>query len=337
MDIKVNGSRLKNLLSYDWIKIVCLIIAGIVVWSLLFTTLGTRVTVGEEFVFHVYENVSTKGSTPKNQTLLNDMKKKGYFSYDVLETVVNEIRGSGQYSASYLLSLRMTTQEGDVMLISDGRADVVTEDKDPTLEIKNLVNGPYLYNIASFIDSARDYCVGRNSFIIFNEDGSWQVDELAVKSYFLNVRLKSAGNYRKTFRTEAQKAEGVRLEIARVKAIYENYLFVSKAIEQAKQAGNDFVWYGEVYTYDAKGNIIEDKTQVLPYGIDLYKLNAPFVEEGKPKIEDTWYTYASGKTTAEGLVLCVFNFESYQRDLQYEALAFIRYIIETYSGYGYES
>ncbi len=116
--------------------------------------------------------------------------------------------------------------------------------------------------------------------------------------------------------------------------MYENYLYVSTAIEVAKQAGNDFLWYGELYSYDDNNEIIEDKTVIKPYGIDLYKLNQPFLgQEGVPNVEETWYTYANGKPTAEGLVVCVFDFRAYQVDLQYETLGFLRYVIQTYGRY----
>ena len=75
MDIKIQRDRLKNLLSYDWLKIILSIVAGVVVWSLLFTTLGTRATVGEEFVLNVYENVYTQGSG-KNDEILQQLKNK---------------------------------------------------------------------------------------------------------------------------------------------------------------------------------------------------------------------------------------------------------------------
>jgi hypothetical protein len=79
MDIKVNGSRLKNLLSYDWVKMLASIIAGIVVWTLLFTTLATRATVGEEFYFVIYDNVSTE-SYSKSGSYLSKLKKDGVLS-----------------------------------------------------------------------------------------------------------------------------------------------------------------------------------------------------------------------------------------------------------------
>ena len=113
MDIKINGGRLKNLLSYDWVKMLVSVIAGIVVWSLLFTTLATRVTVGEEFVFMVYENVNTV-NTKKNNELLTKLKNDEVLSYDVLKTYVSNLTSAGQYSATYMLSLRTSIQEGDV-------------------------------------------------------------------------------------------------------------------------------------------------------------------------------------------------------------------------------
>lgn len=332
MDIKVTGNRLKNLLSYEWVKIIVSIVAGVVVWSLLFTTLATRATVGEQFVFVIYENVSTLGSNSKNNEYLSELKKNNVLSYDVLDLSVSNIASAGQYTAGYMLSLRVTTQEGDVMLISDGRAVKMEEgsDEDPTAEIQSAINNRYFYDFQVFLDEARRYCVS-NGFITENAS-DYTVNEDVIREYFLNVRLKSAKNYRKTFRTEAQKREGVRLEIARIKAIYDNYLYVTQAIAKAKAENADFLWYGNLQFFDDNGKVIENRTEVHPFGIDLAKLNAPFTED-KPKVENRWYTYANGKTTAEGLVMCVFNFNSHQYDLQFESLAFIRNVIETYSGY----
>ena len=328
MDIKIIGSRVKNLLSYDWVKIVFSIVAGIGVWSLLFTTLGTRITLGQEFHFYTYENVSTAGSD-KNIEILNKVKNKGYFSYDVLQLSPNSVIGGGQYSASYMLSLKMSTHEGDVIIISDDRAD--TDNTKKGVEITSMINSCNMFEIPTLLSKARDYCVS-NGFVI-EEGESWKLDEGVIKSHFLDTRLKSAGNYKKTYRTAQQKEEGAKNEVTRIKTLYENYLYVSRAIEKAKLAGNDFLWYGTLYSYDINGNAIEDSAEVKPLGIDLYKLNQPFIESGVPSIEETWFTYANGKPTSEGLVACVFNFSSYQADLQYETLGFLRYLIETYSRY----
>lgn len=340
MDIKVKGSRLKNLFSYDWAKILISIIAGVVVWSLLFTTLGTRSTVGEEFYFTLYDNVKSVSAT-KNGTLLEKLKKDKVLSYDVLSLNATSITSAGEYSASYMLSLRTTTFEGDVILMSDGRGEYVEEGKENTTakNMQSAINAHYFYNIETFLSDAKSYCLGNGFINVDGEDyATYTVNREKIERYFLNQRIPSARNYKKTYRTEEQKAEGVKNEIERIENVYKNWLFVSSAIQNAKDLGNDFIWYGEIKKYDDKGNEIEGEGEILPLGIDLYKLNINFKD--KAKIEDSWYTYTNnpdekGKaTTEEGLVMCVFNFKSEQRDLQYESLAFLRYIIQSYSGYG---
>ena len=87
--------------------------------------------------------------------------------------------------------------------------------------------------------------------------------------------------------------------------------------------------------YDDEGNVLEGQGTILPFGIDLDKLNQDYKDTAK--IEDVWYTYTNNptgeKTTTTGLVMCVFDFKNKQSDLQYESLAFLRYIIQTYSDY----
>ena len=334
------------MLSYEWVKIVIGIIIGVVVWSLAFTMLATRATVGEQFVFVVYENVYTINQN-KNDQLLQNMKEDGTFSYDVLKATVSDIASAGQYSASYMLSLRVTTQEGDVMLISDGRLSKIlssgnesesssesSSQKDPSDEIKKAINARYFYDINDFLNDAKDYCLNLGGgFIIENADGTYTINNAAIDSYFRTVRMNEASNYRKTYRTEEQIKAAVELEIKRITDIYENYLYLSNAIQTAKDGGADFLWYGEIYDYDENGYLDESKSTTYALGIDLYKLNSPFISQGKPKVEDTWYTVANGKTSSEGLVMCVFDFKHYQNDLQYESLAFLTRIVKTYSGY----
>ncbi|MBE5741757.1 MAG: hypothetical protein E7360_00340 [Clostridiales bacterium] len=339
MDIKINGSRLKNMFSYDWVKILISIIAGIVVWSLLFTTLGTRITVGEEFYFTTYEKVQSV-SHSNNGNLLKKLKDEGILSYDVLEWHSTTITSAGQYSASYMLNLRTTTNEGDVIIMSDGRGEYVKEGEENTTakSMETAINSRYFYNIEEFLNDAKSYCIDNGFITVNGEDYSnYTVNNATIERYFLTERINSAGNYRKTYRTEAKKQEGVKNEIIRIENVYKNWLSVTNAIKTAKDEGNDIIWYGEIKKYDSEGKEIEGQGEIKPFGIDLYKLNKNYKD--RKKIEDSWFTYTNNpegegeRTTAEGLVLCVFNFESAQRDMQYESLAFMNYIIKTYSGY----
>ena len=56
MDAKITKQRLGRLLSYDWIKIIALAVAAIVVWSLIFTMTATRITAAQQFsVFNYFK------------------------------------------------------------------------------------------------------------------------------------------------------------------------------------------------------------------------------------------------------------------------------------------
>jgi hypothetical protein len=271
-------------------------------------------------------------------SFLKDLKQKGYLSYDVLEFNETKIEGAGQYSANYMLSLRVTTNEGDVIILSDGSGEYVEEGQEnqTAKEISGIVNSNYFYDITQFLADAKSYCLDNKFIEIEGENyNDFTVNEQAIERYFRTFRIKSAPNYKKTFRTEEQIVKGVKLEIERIKNIYKNWLAVNNAIETAKANGKDFLWYAEKNKYDDEGNVLEGQGTILPFGIDLDKLNQDYKDTAK--IEDVWYTYTNNptgeKTTTKGLVMCVFDFKNKQSDLQYESLAFLRYIIQTYSDY----
>ena len=58
MDAKITKKRLNILLSYDWIKIILVAVAMIVLWSLVFTMTATRVTNAQNFTIFNYTGTS---------------------------------------------------------------------------------------------------------------------------------------------------------------------------------------------------------------------------------------------------------------------------------------
>ena len=54
MDAKITKTRLEQMLSYDWIKIVAVALAAILAWSLVFTMSATRITTTQQFVIMNY-------------------------------------------------------------------------------------------------------------------------------------------------------------------------------------------------------------------------------------------------------------------------------------------
>lgn len=338
MDVKITKKRFVNLIGYDLVKIILAIVAAVVVWVLLFTTCATRATVGEQFYFVMFDDVYANDGYSSN--VLNELKKDGKLSYDVLNAYVSNVTSAGNYSALYMLSLKASTKEGDVIMFNGKNEEAKNEDGTvktdetgaPVMQInqsaQSIVNNNYLVSFIDYLDSAKNYL---DRFVT---DGV--VNEKAVEEYFLSVRLKEAGNYRKTYRTDEQKAEGVKKEIERIKTLNETYSTVISAIENAAADGVDLYWYADF----APSETYEKKH--VAYGMDLYKLNARYAESGGKKITDYWYYWETEKDSngndqqirsGEGLVLSVFNFGSDQPDLQFESLAVIEYAIKNFSDY----
>lgn len=338
MDVKITKGRFTNLIAYDLVKIIISIIAAVMVWVLLFTMCATRATTGEQFDFIVFDGVYYKDNYVED--VVAKLKKEKSLSYDVLTTNVYKVTAAGNYSALYMLSLKAATKEGDVFVFNgnteqtkDDEGNVKTDESGaPVLKLNDnaqtIVNNGYLVSFDEYLESAKNYL---NKFV---EDGV--VDETAVENYFLDYRIKSAGNYRKTYRTQEQKDEGVKLEIERIKTLLENYTLVSGAIENAKAAGTDILWYADF----CAGETYEKKN--VPYGIDLYKLNEASAASGGEKLSDYWYYWENNGSESgssdpvkksEGLVMAVFNYGAEQYDLQFESLAVIADAIKTFGNY----
>ena len=332
MDIKITKKRLSNLISYDFLKIILACVAVIVVWSLLFTTLGTIITEGQQFYPVVFEGVN--GYSDGNFKLLETLKKEGSasdggsaLSFDVLETSVTEIISAGSYSASYMLTVRLSAGEGDVIIIGGGNEEY-DEESGNMSDLLSLVSNRTLCSIDKLLDSAYIYTV-KNGFISETENG-YEVDREKIKDFFITQRIPSARNYRRTYVDEKTISDGVENEIKRIEQIYLNYLAIKKAIENAKERGEDFLWYAKPVYIDGDNTVYGEENA---YGIDIAKL-VRSKADGEEDIKKLWYTFdENGNTTIAGLVFGVIDRFSEQSDLQYETLGALSYIIRTYSDY----
>lgn len=359
MDVKVTKKRFFNLVAYDWIKIVALSVAIVFVWILLFTTCATRATDGQQFYFVLYGDVSAKGN--EDFEMLKKMKKDGDLSYDVLEYSVNSITKAGNYSAQYMLSLRNTTHEVDVFLIYAGATNKIvglpeektdeSEKADETAggttegaeekptekssDIQGVLDGGSVQSIYKLLQNTEKY-LEKFGYSKTNPT----VDDAKIERYFRSERITSARNYKKLYKTESQIKAGVKNEQARIRKLLEAYLRVRKVIESVKGTENNFLRYYIPAKDRKKEN--PDEMERVPYGIDLALLNADLAKLsadevkalGKEKIEDRWvYADENGDPQTAGITLCVSDYTSSQRDLQYEAVTLIDYFIRTFSRY----
>ena len=332
MDIKITKKRILNVLNYEWVKAIAFIMGIIVLWSLLYTSLGTRLTDGQQFFIVTYEGVHTK-SADSTSKFLNEMKNgesgiKGdsVLSYDVYETKETAITSVGSYSASYMLYIRLSVNEGDIMVLQDKDVEYVPSDSETLTDFQSIVNNNKLQDVQKLLENAYKYTVG-NGFIAETDSG-YTVNESKIENYFKEERIKSARNYRRTYTTDEVIQEGVKNEIKRIEAVYLNYKTVKKGIEKAKSEGKDFLTY-KTPTY-INGDEIICKEQGA-YGIDLGKLNEGYEDKD---IKDLWYVLdEDGNPTEKGLNLAVIELTSVQPELQYESLGVIAYLIRNYSNY----
>lgn len=361
MDVKITKKRFFNLIAYDWIKIVAFSVAIILLWTLLFTTCATRATDGQQFHFAVYGDVYSVGE--KDYEMLRDMKDDGDLSYDVLSYSVGSITKAGNYSAQYMLSLRNTTHEADVFLIYAGATNKIvglpeektdeSEKADETAggttegaeekptekssDIQGVLDGGSVQSIYKLLENTEKYL---EKFGANFDSTNPTVDDAKIERYFRSERITSARNYKKLYKTESQIKAGVKNEQARIRKLLEAYLRVSKVIESVKGTENDFLRYYIPAKDRKKEN--PDEMERVPYGIDLALLNADLAKLsadevkalGKEKIEDRWvYADENGDPQTAGITLCVSDYTSSQRDLQYEAVTLIDYFIRTFSRY----
>ena len=113
MDNRITGKRLSNVLSYDWFKIIIIIAAVALVWSLAFTMGAPRATTGQTFGFFVYSDFQC---AKRESDVLQDAKNKGAFSYDVLDFNTRSL--TKDYYAT-VMTASTSVQEGDVFIMSD--------------------------------------------------------------------------------------------------------------------------------------------------------------------------------------------------------------------------
>lgn len=333
MDIKITKKRILNVLNYEWVKAIAYIVAIILLWSLLFTSLGTRLTDGQQFYMVTYEGVYTK-SADATVSFLSEMKngKSGIngdsvLSYDVYQTKETPISALGSYSAINMFDIRLSVNEGDIMVLPDKAVEYNPTDNETLTDFQYFVNNGKLESIEKLLSDAYDYTVG-NGFIEETDSG-YTVNDKKIENYFKDERIKSARNYRRTYISDEVINEGVKNEIKRIETVYLNYKTVKSGIEKANSVDKGFLTYKTPSYVTKEGEIISKEEGA--YGIDLGKLNEGYQDKD---VKDLWYVLdEDGNPTEKGLILAVIELTSVQPELQYESLGVIAYLIRNYSNY----
>lgn len=321
MDARVTKKRIGQLLSYDWIKIVALIVAVIVVWSIVFSSTATRLNQAQTFTVYAYKGTQ-RGTQFYTKVVSKDEFSRG-FSYDVIETNVIDLVTAGD-EAYTLLSAHIGVNEGNAMFVAPGETgNVYKNDKGEEYKQTYLQDAiSHAYTGVMKIDadgeeSGTSYFSRTEEYLqkyfadIANEAS---LDAAAVERDF---RARIAAQKDKRYKKEEQIAQGVSDEIARIKGYRENYFAVKG--------------------YLASGVISLQKTTVyISSGEEIIPITGYFSinlcpDERMASLKDVIsYEDSDGKTTAKDMQLVLLDLlkEEYEYGL-YENYAFVRAIVES--------
>ncbi len=308
MDNKINRKRLSNFLSYEWILMLISVFAAILAFELIYTVSATRVTTGQYFKYYLDKNLSSDVADFYIALGYEPGKNGKTFSYEILDLGMESVVFSDE-----VLTARLSVQEGDV-IFSD-----VTEEEDGSSRAKTLIDNYPLMSLDELLASAKEYIAG------FKEGGALS-DDLIIRHF--NERMKKDNR----FRTEEQRAEGRLLEIGRIQKLAKDV----EDFEKIFAAGNEGLFFNYTkYAQTLALNPESEDAQILydreiaagrenaKYGIRLSALTY----EGTDKKDVSRFFQKVDTGTAEDVIVMVFDFTSYQPDLQFETISFIDTIL----------
>ena len=337
MDAKITKKRLARMLSYDWMKIVGVAAAFILVWVLIFTMTATRITPAQQFtVFNYYANAAL---TDKFYSLYSNTFSDGTFSYEVIEINQNDLATSGEENAYTLMESRFATDEGDVMFVPHIGDEDYAEKDDVTGETvyeytyaEVFFNRwyPYVYELYAVDETTGElvggYFYDMEQFLTEYFGENWETGELDKAKAERDFRARVKENKDKRFKKEAEIAQGVLDEYER--------------LEKYRAALNEFYGYLE-------SGVVEFTTLEL-YGEDdevlrsgNYALNICPDEEGSGStlsdyiyyrttvevLDEDGETTTENKNSAQDMQAIFLKMKGVEDSFEYETLLFVNALI----------
>nr|MBO4517595.1 hypothetical protein [Clostridia bacterium] len=319
MDNRLTKKRLSDFLAYEWIITIVAAAVAIVLLEILYTVAAVRLSAGQQFKYYMDAGLyvyDTSVSDLYGLLGVNSGENGKTFSFDVLS-----VESENLDSSYNVLSVRLSVQEGDAIFTSS------VEKEDGSVRAKSIIDGFPVYDMQSLLGSAKIYL---NKFVVSGGDiyNAEDYDENKIRAYF-DTRMK--GDNR--FRTEEEKEEGRKNEIGRIKKLAKEVQDFETLMTIGEEKG---LFYKYIKYEQASGGEISDGNYGAAYEKELskgeliYGLNMNAFTGGERTVSD--YLKLSGGT-AEGVVLVLFNFSSYQYDLQFECISFVNTLAREFSNF----
>ena len=324
MDSKITKRRLSIALSYDWIKIVAIIVAISFFWMLAYTVGAPRASTGQQFQYFICKDFNAVDC----DALLAEMSDNGVFSYDILDL---SSRTMDVDNFGTIMSTISGASEGDVMIISDYEADR----KENKSRFRSFIDtyGGGLFDVDSIISSAKNYCQSKG-FVYFDENGSACLNSKKISDYFA-VRMRKDPRFRDENSHRYQ--QGIADEINRIKLIWNNANMLAQCLNAHPDMRVQYVRGEQNYLNNEKDEELKafyEKQELKTWGINLGALT-----DGANKITEIYAKNVFDENgnlidvTANGIVFCFFSYIDEQPDLVYESIQCVNYLIKNYSNF----
>ncbi len=347
MDAKITKKRLGDFLSYEWIKIVALAVAVILVWLLLFKVTATPLTADQLFTVINYQGTSVgEDFNEYSKTLISN----NVFSYEVDEVSAVDITTQSSAIAEAMLENRFDTGEGDVMYISnvltDGLRQVKRDDEGNALDkdgnittdesafvyeedsqMRAFLNSVYYNEVIPLEDVTVKFSDGKTK----KQEGLLTLVRAYLETYFgtnldeeLNIeqmesdfRARVKERKDKRFRNEKLIVEGLKKEAARLQSYLEGYHEFMKNLEDGVIVPTE----SRVFFNNAtvKGN----------FGLNI----CPDARMDKLN-QAVYYTEEKDGATvksAKDIHVLFLNLKGSRKEYHGEKLLFINHLVETYA------
>lgn len=322
MDNRLTKRRLSDFLSYEWILMIIMVVVAIIVWELAYTVGAVRLTVGQQFKYYYDQSISSVA----NGEFYNLLKDKNTFSYDVLEIE------SEALTADYnVLSVRLSVQEGDILITDSKEPDENATDKQ--VRAKMNIDNYSVYSLDKMLSDAEKYL---GEFLKDDAPTDAELkyanlDEKKIEEYFLE-RMKKDNR----FRSEEEKRAGVALEKERIEKLCAEVADFSYFLNYAKTERTELLYTYTKYLQswelsdvgsdnekmykNAYENEVSEGRENVAYGI-----NVEYLTGGNT--DASVYFKMQGADTAENVVMMAFDFYEYQPHLQFETISFMNTVI----------
>lgn len=346
MDNKITKRRLSDFLAYEWILMIVIAVVAILVWELVYTMAGVRLSVGQQFKFYFDETVY--GNASAVISILDKDGEEGALSYDILE-----LNAESLSSDFNVLSTRLSIQEGDI-LITDCKDPTEEENseevEDKTIRLKTMVDSYDGYSYEEMLFDAKTYL---RNYMTSNYKDSETVFDTVVDGVFDEEEIEKSFRSRmkkdNRFRKESDIEIGIGLETKRLTKLYKEVVAFGNLLEndtenlfyrytkysqsrdaQEKESDKE-IWagYTQIEVNRINEKIFKEEVNYKTEFIYAINLGALPTAEGKTNPSDL--CVYKGTESAENVCIMVFDFRSYQPHLQFETISFINAIVRSCS------